>query len=54
VGAFLKFGLIFVVTQIPLAVAEGILTALIMNALTAHIAAELRLLKILPGEREGT
>ncbi len=54
VGAFLKFGLIFVVTQIPLAVAEGILTALIMNALTAHSAAELRLLKILPGEREGT
>jgi cobalt/nickel transport system permease protein len=34
-GAFLKFAGIFAVTQIPLAVAEGILTVVVMNALGA-------------------
>jgi len=51
VGALLKFMTIFAVTQIPLAVAEGFLTVLIMNALTAYSSEELRALKILPEGR---
>jgi cobalt/nickel transport system permease protein len=33
-GAFLKFAGIFAITQVPLAVAEGFLTVLVMNALS--------------------
>lgn len=35
VGAFLKFFGIFAITQVPLAIAEGFLTVVIMNALSA-------------------
>ncbi|MCS6827703.1 MAG: energy-coupling factor ABC transporter permease [Caldilinea sp.] len=42
IGAFMKFGAIFAVTQIPLAVSEGILTVLLFNALQSNAAAELR------------
>jgi len=35
-GAFLKFGGIFAITQVPLAIAEGFLTVIVMNALTAR------------------
>lgn len=45
-AAFAKFGAIFAVTQIPLAISEGILTVLIMNALHVHAAAELQALAI--------
>ena len=41
-GAFAKFAGIFAVTQIPLAVSEGLLTALIFNMLTRHSMSELR------------
>jgi cobalt/nickel transport system permease protein len=34
VGSFLKFGGLFAVTQVPLAVAEGLLTVAVMNALS--------------------
>lgn len=47
-GAFVKFNAIFAVTQIPLAVSEGLLTVLIMNALTSYSREEIAGLGILP------
>ena len=41
VAAFAKFGTIFAITQIPLAISEGILTVLIFNALRSSAPAEL-------------
>jgi cobalt/nickel transport system permease protein len=43
-GSFLKFGAIFAITQIPLAISEGILTVLIYNALRSNAPAELQAL----------
>jgi cobalt/nickel transport system permease protein len=45
-GAALKFGGIFALTQIPLAIAEGLLTVVVMNALSgrAGMADEIRVL----------
>jgi cobalt/nickel transport system permease protein len=45
VGAFLKFFGIFAITQVPLAIAEGFLTVVVMNALSAktHILEDLGL-----------
>lgn len=42
VAALLKFGGIFAITQIPLAISEGLLTVLVVNALTRFNADELR------------
>jgi cobalt/nickel transport system permease protein len=42
IGAFMKFSAIFAVTQLPLAVSEGILTVLLFNALQSNAAAEMR------------
>lgn len=36
VGAFAKFGGIFAITQLPLAVAEGLVTVVVMNALNGR------------------
>lgn len=47
-GAIAKFGSIFAVTQIPLAVSEGLLTVLIVRLLTRVSPAELRRLRLLP------
>lgn len=44
VASFIKFGTIFAVTQIPLAISEGILTVLIMNALQTTATSELQAL----------
>src|SRR5574343_607105 len=41
-ASLLKFGGIFAITQIPLAVSEGLLTVLVVNALTRFNAEELR------------
>ena len=41
-ASFVKFGGIFAVTQIPLAISEGLLTVLIFNALARFNPAELR------------
>jgi cobalt/nickel transport system permease protein len=41
-GSFIKFGTIFAVTQIPLAISEGILTVLVVNALKNLNAPELK------------
>ena len=35
-GSFLKFAGIFAITQVPLAVVEGLLTVAVVNALSAH------------------
>jgi cobalt/nickel transport system permease protein len=46
VASFLKFGAIFAVTQVPLAVSEGILTVLVVNALKGLNVPELKTLGI--------
>ena len=45
-GAVLKFGSIYAITQIPLAIAEGLLTVVVINALSGRAGAadELRVL----------
>lgn len=45
-ASFLKFGGIFAVTQVPLAVGEGLLTVLIANALRANAEVELKALGV--------
>jgi cobalt/nickel transport system permease protein len=49
-GSLMKFGTIFAVTQIPLAVSEGLLTALVFNTLCKYSASELRELNVLEKE----
>lgn len=49
VASLAKFGAIFALTQIPLAISEGILTVLIFNALQANALPELKGLGILKG-----
>ncbi|WP_102691871.1 energy-coupling factor ABC transporter permease [Rummeliibacillus pycnus] len=46
-ASFTKFSSIFAITQIPLAVSEGILTIVIMNFLQKYNLAELQALKVL-------
>lgn len=50
-GAALKFLGIFSVTQVPLAISEGLLTVLVMNLLRSH--APEQMFRLLPGLREG-
>jgi cobalt/nickel transport system permease protein len=45
-ASFVKFGAIFAITQIPLAISEGILTVLIFNALQTNAASELQALGV--------
>jgi cobalt/nickel transport system permease protein len=45
-ASIIKFGAIFAVTQIPLAISEGVLTVLIMNALQTNAKAELEALAV--------
>jgi cobalt/nickel transport system permease protein len=47
-ASFIKFGMIFAVTQIPLAISEGILTVVIFNALRSNAPAELKTLGVEP------
>ncbi|MED4461115.1 energy-coupling factor ABC transporter permease [Metabacillus fastidiosus] len=49
-GSFAKFSSIFALTQIPLAISEGILTVIIMNVLTKYNLKELKLLRVLSKE----
>ncbi|MDS3861054.1 energy-coupling factor ABC transporter permease [Thermosynechococcaceae cyanobacterium BACA0444] len=46
-ASFLKFGGIFMITQIPLALSEGLLTVLVWNWLEAYSPDELRMLNLL-------
>ena len=48
-ASLLKFGAIFAVTQLPLAISEGLLTVLVVNALTRFNAEELRRLPLFAG-----
>jgi len=48
-ASFAKFGTIFAITQIPLAISEGILTVLIFNALQTNAEPELSSLGVLKG-----
>jgi cobalt/nickel transport system permease protein len=45
-----KFMSIFAVTQVPLAISEGLLTVLIFNAIAAYSKEDLKFLKILSKE----
>lgn len=47
VGSWLTFASIFAITQIPLAIGEGILTVLLVNALRSNASKELQTLGIL-------
>lgn len=47
--SFVKFGTIFAVTQIPLAISEGLLTVVIFNALQRNAETELQTLGVLKG-----
>lgn len=49
-GAFVKFIAVFGVTQIPLAITEGILTVIVMNFLLKYNASELHMLNFLRKE----
>ncbi len=49
-AAFAKFAAIFAITQIPLALSEGLLSVLVWRWLTTYCAAELRALNWLPAE----
>jgi len=51
VGSLTKFMSIFALTQIPLAIAEGLLTVVVMNILTKYSQSELRSLNILKGAK---
>ncbi|WP_226665312.1 energy-coupling factor ABC transporter permease [Metabacillus litoralis] len=48
-GSFTKFASIFALTQIPIAISEGLLTVIVMNLLTKYNLSELQQLKILKG-----
>lgn len=45
-ASFIKFAAIFAITQIPLAISEGILTVIIFNALRSNARAELQTLGV--------
>lgn len=45
-ASFVKFAGIFAMTQLPLALSEGILTALVVNSLRSNAAAELKALGV--------
>lgn len=47
-AAFTKFAGIFMITQVPLALSEGLLTVLVWNWLQAYSPEELKLLRLLP------
>lgn len=49
VASFVKFAGIFAITQIPLAISEGLLTVVIFNALIRFNPQELQKLKLLGG-----
>lgn len=52
-GSFLKFAGVFAITQVPLAVSEGLLTVLVFNFLSVYSRQELQELSVLPEEVEG-
>lgn len=51
-ASFAKFAGIFAITQIPLAISEGLLTVVIFNALARFNPLELQEMKLLPAKEE--
>lgn len=51
-ASFVKFAGIFAITQIPLAISEGLLTVVIFNALARFNPLELQEMKLLPAKEE--
>ncbi len=49
-ASFLKFAGIFAITQIPLAISEGLLTVLVWNWLTNYGRQELEMLNLIKAE----
>ena len=49
-ASFTKFAGIFALTQIPLAISEGLLTVVVMNFLKKYNLGELKLLRVLSKE----
>ncbi|APH07046.1 energy-coupling factor ABC transporter permease [Bacillus weihaiensis] len=47
IASFTKFASIFALTQIPLAISEGLLTVIVMNILTKYNTTELKQLKLI-------
>jgi cobalt/nickel transport system permease protein len=47
-GSFVKFLAVFAITQIPIALAEGIITVILLNTLKSYNPEELRGLDVLP------
>ncbi len=47
VGSFVKFAGVFALTQLPLAVVEGLLTVVIVNFLREYSGDELQILEVL-------
>lgn len=54
IAAFLKFAGIFALTQVPLAITEGLLTVLVWNWLQSYASNELQLLKNMQTSRTAT
>jgi cobalt/nickel transport system permease protein len=52
--SFLKFGGIFALTQVPIAVSEGLLTVLVVNAMARFNAHELRTLPVMAARTRET
>lgn len=50
VGSFVKFAGVFALTQVPLAIIEGLITVVVFNMLTSYSRDELRVLPHLAGE----
>jgi cobalt/nickel transport system permease protein len=50
IASFLKFAGIFAITQVPLAISEGLLTVLVWNWLQSYTPQELELLKLIKRE----
>ena len=51
-ASFLKFAGIFAITQVPLAISEGLLTVMIFNALARFNPQELHAMEVLPMPKE--
>ena len=49
-GSFVKFATVFALTQVPLAIIEGLITVVVFTMLTSYSRAELRVLPHLAGE----
>lgn len=50
VASFVKFGTVFAVTQVPLAISEGLLTVMVFNALARFNPQELKDMDVITGQ----